>query len=326
VRAWLLRRLLLCVPTLVGLTVVTFLLSRLAPGGPFTALFDPEAAAKVPPQQIESMNALLGLDRPLPEQYFEWLRRFATLDFGNSLTLGSQPVAEKVAAALQVTFWLQLAGVVLMLGLGIPIGVACAAREGTRGERATGTLLFLLHCVPILLLGTLLMKLFCVGPLRSLPMIGLRSPDAPDHGFAGAVDLFRHCLLPVVCIALAGLPGIARFARSGMLAELGRPFIVAAAARGISERRRLYVHALRTGLLPIVTLLGQLVPFLVAGSVTVEKLFGLPGMGQLSADAILERDYPTVMAVSVVVGVAAMAGFLLADVVTALLDRRVRVA
>jgi peptide/nickel transport system permease protein len=326
VRAWLLRRLLLCVPTLVGLTLVTFLLSRLAPGGPFASAIDPEGASRVPLQEIEAMRTLLGLDRPLSVQYLEWLRRFATLDFGTTLGIAPVPVAARVAAALRVTFWLQLASVTLMLGLGVPLGVWCAARVGTRREKSTGALLFLLHCTPMLLLGTLLMKLFCVGPLRVLPMIGLHSPDAPDHGLAGALDLLKHATLPVACIALAGLPGIARFARAGMLDELAKPFLVAAAARGIPERRRLFVHALRVGILPIVALLGQIVPFLVVGSVTVEKLFSLPGMGQLAAEAILARDYPTVMAVSVVVGVAAMAGFLLADVVQALLDRRVRLA
>jgi peptide/nickel transport system permease protein len=326
VRIWLLRRLLLCVPTLVGLSLVTFLLSRLAPGGPFSSLLDSHSQARVSPQEIEAMQHLLGLDRPLPAQYLEWLRRFATLDFGTTLGIAPEPVAAKVGAALQVTFWLQLASVTLMLGIGVPLGVWCAARAGTRREKATGALLFLLHSAPLLLLGTLLMKLLCVGPLRLLPMIGLRSPDAPDHGLAGALDLVRHAALPVACIALAGLPGIARYARAGMLDELARPFMVAAAARGIPEWRRLFVHALRGGILPIVALLGQIVPFLVVGSVTVEKLFSLPGMGQLAADAILARDYPTVMAVSVVVGVAAMAGFLLADVVQALLDRRVRIA
>jgi peptide/nickel transport system permease protein len=326
VRIWLLRRLLLCVPTLVGLTLVTFLLSRLAPGGPFFGLLDPGAQARVTPREIEAMQHLLGLDRPLHVQYFEWLRRFATLDFGTTLGIAPEPVAAKVGAALKVTLGLQGMSVVLMLGLGIPLGVWCAARAGTRRERATGALLFLLHCTPLLLFGTLMMKVFCVGPLRILPMIGLRSPEAPDHGFAGALDLARHAVLPVACIALAGLPGIARFARAGMLDELARPFILAAAARGVPERRRLFVHALRVGLLPIVALIGQIFPFIIIGSVTIEKLFSLPGMGQLAADAILSRDYPMVMAVSVVVGVATMGGFLLSDLVLALLDRRVRLA
>ena len=325
-RAWLLRRLLLCVPTLLGLTLVTFALSRLAPGGPFAALLDPDIANKVSAEQVESMRRMLGLDRPLPVQYFEWLRRFATLDFGDSLRIGGEPVAATVWRALQVTFFLQLSGVAVMLGVGIPIGIWSAARAGTGRERCAGALLFALHCTPVLLLGTLLMALFCTGRLGSLPMLGLHSPDAPRQGIGALGDLLRHVLLPVVCIGLSGLPAIARFARAGMVDALARPWLQAAEARGIPERRRLFVHALRSGVLPIVALLGQMVPFLVAGSVVVERLFGIPGMGRLAADSIVERDYPTVMAVSVVVGVAAMAGFLLADLLYALLDRRVRVA
>lgn len=325
-RAWLLRRLLLCVPTLLGLTLVTFALSRLAPGGPFAALLDPDFAAKVTSEQVEAMRRLLGLDRPLPLQYLEWLGRFATLDFGSSLRIGAEPVAEQVWSALQVTFLLQAAGLTLMLGVGIPIGIWSAARAGTRRERFAGALLFGLHCTPVLLLGTLLMALFCTGRIASLPMLGLRSPDAPRHGLGALGDLLRHAALPVVCIALSGLPAIARFARAGMVDALARPWLQAAEARGIPERRRLFVHALRSGVLPIVALVGQMVPFLVAGSVVVERLFGIPGMGRLAADSILERDYPTVMAISVVVGVAAMVGFLLADLLYALLDRRVRIA
>lgn len=325
-RAWFLRRLLLCVPTLLGLTLVTFALSRLAPGGPFAPLLDPDLGGKVTPEQVESMHRLLGLDRPLPVQYLEWLQRFATLDFGSSLRIGGEPVAGTVWSALQVTFLLQLSGVLLMLGVGIPIGIWSAARAGTRRERLAGALLFALHSTPALLLGTLLMALFCTGRVAALPMLGLRSPDAARGGFGAFADLLRHAALPVVCIALSGLPAIARFARAGMVDALARPWLQAAQARGIPERRRLYVHALRSGVLPIVALLGQMVPFLVAGSVIVERLFGLPGMGRLAADSILERDYPTVMAISVVVGVAAMAGFLLADLLYALLDRRVRLA
>jgi peptide/nickel transport system permease protein len=326
VRVWLVRRLLLCVPTLIGITLVTFLLSRLAPGGPLSQLLDPAVAAKVSPDQIEALRHQLGLDRPLPEQYFDWLRRLATFDFGRSLAVGALPVGTRVLAALRVTFFLQLAGVLLMFGGGVPLGLWCATHAGRRRERIVSASLFALHSAPVLLLGTLLLKLFSVGPFGSLPMLGLHSPGAPESGLAAWIDLGRHALLPVVCVGLAGLPVVVQYTRAGVVEALSRPFLLAAAARGIPERRRVAVHALRIGILPLVTLLGQVVPYLVAGSVMVEWLFGLPGMGQLAAGAILERDYPVVMAISVVVGVAAMAGFLLSDLLYALLDRRVRVA
>jgi peptide/nickel transport system permease protein len=323
VRTWLSRRLLLALPTLLGLTIVTFLLSRLAPGGPLTDLLGAEEGRALTREQLETTERLLGLDRPLHEQYLSWLGRFARLDFGESLLPDHRPVREKIVAAFGVSVALQAAAVLLMYGLGIPLGILGAAREGSRFDRLLGAGLFLLHSMPTLLLGAVLIALFCSGPLASLPMTGLSTPGLrPGSSGEALADLLRHAALPVTCLALAGLAGVARYARAGVLEALRQPYIQAARARGLPERRVLARHALRNGILPVVTMFASAFPSLVGGSVAVETLFSIPGLGRLSTDSILTRDYPTVMALSVIVGVATLLGFLVTDLLYVALRRR----
>jgi len=323
VRTWLVRRLLLGFPTLLGITIVTFLLSRLAPGGPFADLADPEGGRPITREHRAALERNFGLDRPLLEQYANWLKRFAQLDFGESLAPDRRPVRQKIVEALGVSIGLQAAAVLLMYAVGLPLGVWCAARAGTRLERWIGRALFLVHSTPTLLLGTVLIALFCTGRLASLPLLGLRTPGLrTDGAWAAFVDVARHSLLPIVCLALAGLAGVTRYARAGVLEALRQPWIQAARARGLPERRVLARHALRNGLAPTLTLLGNLLPWLVGGSLAVETLFSIPGLGRLSTDSILGRDYPTVMALSVLVGVATMVGFLVTDALYVVARRR----
>jgi peptide/nickel transport system permease protein len=323
VKRLLVRRLLLCVPTLLGLTLVTFLLSRLAPGGPLSGHDDPTGGPALTKSQSQQLERLLELDRPLPEQYLRWLGRFAQLDFGDSLAADRRPVRTKIVDAFQVSIGLQLAALLLMYGIGVPLGLLCAAKEGSRFDRVASAALFLVHSLPMLLTGTILIALFCTGAWASLPLLGLRTPGPAAGGaWAAFVDLVRHAILPVTCLALAGLAGVTRYARVGVIEALRQPWIAAARARGLPERRLLARHALKNGLVPTITLLGNILPWLVGGSVVVETLFSLPGLGRLATESILGRDYPTVMALSVLVGVATMAGFLVTDLAYAWVRRR----
>jgi peptide/nickel transport system permease protein len=322
VRAWLLRRLLLAVPTLLGITLVTFALSRLAPGGPLSAQLDTLEGKPISTADKEAMNQLLGLDRPLPEQYATWLGRFVRLDFGESLAPGHEPVRTKIAEAFGVSVALQAIALLLMYGIGLPLGLFCAAKAGTRLERAIAAGLFLVHSTPVLLLGTVLVALFCTGALARLPMLGLRTPGVATSGFEAFADVARHAVLPIVCLTLSHLAGVTRYARAGVLEALRQPYIHAARARGLPERRLLTRHALRNGLVPTITLLAGNLAWLVGGSVAIETFFGLPGLGRLSIDSILLRDYPTVMALSVLVGAAMLLGFLLTDLLYVVVSRR----
>lgn len=319
---FLLRRLLFGLPTLLGITLLTFALSRLAPGGPLSDLLDPEQGRAVTKEQLAATEKLLGFDRPLHEQYGAWLSSALRFDFGRSLTSDRLPVAEKIAAAAAVSLELQGAAVVLLYGLGIPLGVFAAARAGTRRERCLAALLFVLQAMPTVVIGALLLIAFARGPFAWLPLAGLETPGAePAAPLARALDHARHLVLPVACLVLSGISGIALYARAGVLEALRQPWIRAARARGLPEWRVRYVHALKSGILPLVALLGGLLPWLVGGSVAVETLFSLPGLGRLTIDSIAARDYPTVMALTLLVAAATWLGFLLADLLHAALRR-----
>ncbi len=319
---FLLRRLLWCLPTLFGITLVTFALSRLAPGGPLSDLLDPQEGRAATREQIEATAKLLGFDRPLHEQYVEWLGRSLRFDFGVSLSTDRQPVAAKIGAAAQVSLLLQGSAALLLYLVGIPLGVWAAVRAGTRRERFVAGALFVLQAMPTVVIGALLIVLFARGPLAILPLSGLETPGAEATAFfARALDRARHLALPIACLTLAGVTGIARYTRAGVLETLQRPWIRAARARGLPEWRVLYLHALKSGILPLVALLGGLFPWLVGGSVAVETLFSLPGLGRLALESIAARDYPTVMALSVLVATATLIGFVVADVLHAWLRR-----
>ncbi len=322
-KRWLLRRLLVAIPTLLGITIVTFVLSRLAPGGPLSDLLDSSEGGVVSAAQVAETERLLGLDRPLPEQYLQWLSRSIRFDFGESLTSDRRPVSEKIADAAWVSLPLQVTAVVLIYAIGIPLGLWCAARAGRRAERWIGSALFLLHSMPMLLIGTLLIALFCGGLFGNLPFTGSATPGLEGVGVVERfLDQLRHALLPVACLVLAGLAGVTRYARAGVLEALRQPFIVAARARGLPERLVLGRHALKNGILPVVALLSGLLPWLVTGSVTVETLFAIPGLGRLTIESALARDYPTMMALAVLVGVSTLVGFLLSDLAHVALRRR----
>jgi len=330
VKRYLLRRLLWSLVTLWGISVVTFLVSRLAPGGPLDsyAAAAHQSGGSLGAEDLQQMERILGLDRSLPVQYGIWLRRSVTLDFGRSLVDGREPVRTLLGRALAVSLPLQLAAICLIYLVGVPVGVWLAVHAGKVRERLAGLALFFLYSMPSFLLASLLIYTLCSGhPWRWFKPFGLRSLDAGDMGaFASFVDLLRHAILPVVCLAYAGWAVVARYTRAGLREELGQDYIRAARSRGLPEHRVLYGHALRTGILPVVTLFGNVFPALLGGSVVIETLFSIQGMGSLAFHSVMAHDYPTVMALSVVVGAATLLGFLVSDLLTLWLDPRVRLS
>lgn len=306
------RRLLQMIPTFLGITVLTFAIAHLAPGDPLQ--LDPESsrsmAVRVTPP-----------DEPLPVQYARWLARVVTFDFGRSLA-DQRPVAEKVAEALPRTLVLALLALLLAYGLAIPLGVYQAARPRSLVSRALGTLLFIAYSVPVFWVAVL-MLLFLTGG-RGLPLFpfeGLHSPGADS-----IVDTAWHLVLPVVCLAYGTLAVVSRQVKASMTEALAQDYVKAARARGIGRRSILFRHALRNSLLPVITLLSFSLPYLIGGSIVVERAFGIPGMGSLAFDAIGARDYPVVMAVSTLIAIVTMFAVLGADLLYAVADPRIRVA
>lgn len=293
----LVERLAIVPPTLVGITLVTFLLLHLAPGSPAAK----RAGLRASPEAILQLERQYGLERPLPVQYADWLWRSLRLDFGRSFVDG-EPVRARLGEALPRTLGLALLAALFSYVIAVPLGCLLAAGEGRRWARATFVGLAGVYAIPVAALG--------------LFAIALGAPFGGD----GAGPL----LAAAACLAPAALVRLSRYQRGALLEALRADYLTTARAAGASPARALYRHALPNALLPMVTLLSAELPALLSGSVIVEEIFGVRGLGQLGFDAVLERDYPTLMGLTTLGALLTLAGVLAADLAYGLIDPRLR--
>ncbi len=316
------RRLLFMIPLIVGITLISFIVVRLAPGGPVEMATD--LSPKVTAEARERLRAYYGLDRPLHVQYLSWLGRVATLDFGTSFSPDGRPVIDKIAERVPVTLGINLLSLGFIFAVAVPIGVYSAARQGSRFDRTSTVILFAGYAVPPFWLALLLMILFGVH-LGWLPISGLVSLEYESLNLAGKLwDRTRHLILPIFVSAFTGAAGLSRYMRSNMLEVIRQDYIATARAKGLSERTVMFRHAMRNALLPFVTILGLSVPGLIGGSVIFEQIFAIPGLGRLFYQAVMSRDYPLIMGELVIGALLTLVGNLLADVGYALADPRIR--
>jgi peptide/nickel transport system permease protein len=316
------RRLLGAIPLLWGIVTLLFILLHLAPGDPTAAYFNPN----VSPDVIEQMRRNFGLDRPVLEQYARWLGAFLTGDFGFSFSR-LRPVGEVLGEALPNTLWLGGASLVVIFAVGCAVGVVQAVRHYSRVDHVLTFLALLLYSIPTFWLGVVLIMWSSSGvwPMAELPISGMQSLDHESLGVWGRiVDRARHLVLPTITLGLGSAAAVARYMRGSMLETLGADFIRTARAKGLTERRVLLVHALRNALLPIISLLGLFLPILFGGAVVVEYIFSWPGMGRVLYDAILARDYPLVMAATFLFAALVILANLVADLLYAVADPRIR--
>ena len=319
---YLTRRLLALIPVLLWITLISFGIMHLAPGKPTDAAmqFNP----KVSLEARQRMEKLYGLDQPLPMQYLRWLGRIGRLEFGRSF-LDDRAVGEKIAERLPITLAINVCSFVLILGISIPLGVLAAVRPGRAFDRFTTVFVFIGYSMPTFWLALLCMALFGVT-LRWLPISGIHSLDYESFGFLHRwSDVAWHLTLPVGISAFVSLAGMSRYMRSNMVDVLRQDYIRMARAKGLSERRVLFHHGLRNGLLPLITILGLSLPDLIGGSVIAETIFSIPGMGRLFYEAVMARDYPVNMALVTIGAVLTMLGNLFADLAYAYADPRIRV-
>jgi len=324
VLGYILRRLGIAIPTLFGITLVTFVIMQAAPGDPVTMQYGGTLSTKGAGTKahLEAMRKLYKLDEPVHVQYLSWLGRILTLDFGNSF-IDNRPVIEKIGERLPLTLWLNLFSVFLAFLIAIPLGTLAARRQGGGFDRWTGGFVFILYSLPVPWIALLLLNWLGVE-LDIFPVAGLFSDSHDEMGlFAQIADIFWHSVLPVICLTYGSIAFIAKLARTSMLEVLRQDFMLAATARGIPQRTVLFRHGLRNSLLPIITLVGSLIPALVSGSVIVERIFSLPGIGQLFFESVLYRDYTTIMGLSVLSAILTLFGILLADILYAIADPRI---
>ncbi len=320
-RRYLVRRLLQMVPTFLGITLLTFAISHLAPGDPLQ--LDPESASSMAnaAESARVFREAHGLDLPLPIQYGRWLKKIVTFDFGRSLQ-DHRLVSEKIAEALPKTLLLSTLALVLAYALAIPIGVHAAVRRKSLLRRVISVWLYLLYAMPTFWVAVMLLLL--LGEI--FPFQGLSSDGAETLGFFGRLtDSAWHLVLPVFCLSYPTLAVVSRQVRAAMIEALDQDYVRAARARGIPERSVIFRHALRNSLLPVVTMLGSSLPYLIGGSVVVERVFGINGMGLLAFEAISFRDYPVVMAICTFSALMTMVSMLAADLLYGLADPRIRV-
>lgn len=320
---WLLRRLLGMAPMLLGISIVSFGVLHLAPGDPV----DQAGAfmnAEVDPQAQQRLREIYGLDQPLHVQFADWLGRLARLDFGVSMSTDRRPVIEKVMEALPVTLGFNIVSLLLVLLVAIPVGVHSAVRAGSRADRLLTVLVFVGFSTPSFWLALMLMMLLGVQ-LGWLPVSWAGMPRWGDVGLGvWLVELVRHGVVPMFCMSFGALAGFSRYMRASMREALGQDYVLAARARGRSEWGAVWRHAFRNGLLPLITLLGLSLPGLIGGSVILETVFAIPGMGRLFFDAVYGRDFTTIMGILTMGAVLTLVGNLLADLGYAMADPRIR--
>jgi peptide/nickel transport system permease protein len=319
------RRLLGSIPLVLGIATIIFFVVNLAPGDPAALYFQ----QGVPPEVLEQIRRNFGLDQPIHVRYWRWMVAFFTGDFGYSYA-HARPVLDIILETLGPTLILAGSTLVLIFIIGIVVGVLQSVRQHRPLDRILSVISLFFYSMPSFWLGLMLMLLFALkahewGWPIALPPTGMTSVDHEFMSFGEQmVDRLRHLVLPVLTLSLVMAAGIARYTRGQMLEVIRQDYIRTARAKGLPERQVVIKHALRNSLLPVITLLGLYLPLLFSGSVFVEVIFSWPGMGRVIVDSIFQRDYPLVMATSFIFALVVVLGSLVADVLYALADPRIR--
>jgi peptide/nickel transport system permease protein len=320
------RRLLLMIPTLLGITVIVFAISRIAPGDPVSLSIGPggqldaERAADV----REARMRLYGLDKPVHIQYVIWLGRVARLDFGDSIK-HHRPVIELIKERLPITLTLNLMAFVIIYAVSLPMGVLAAVRHRRFFDRASSVILFMLWSLPVMWVGQMLIGYLCGPTFKNwFPPAGLSSNYAEQLlFFPWLADRLWHLVLPVFCLTYSGFAYLTKQVRAGMLDNLQADYVRTARAKGLPNRIVIFRHAFRNSIIPVITIMATLLPAMLGGSVIIERIFSIPGMGLLAFEAVTTRDYNVVMAVATIGGVLNLIGLLFGDIAYAIADPRI---
>jgi len=303
--------------TLVGISIISWVIITLAPGGPIGLTLDPKASPKI----IEQMMKNYDLDKPIYQQYTLWLKKLFT---GKLYSFkDGRPVMQKINERIWNTLLLNLVATIIIFSLAIPLGVFSAKRQysfldnlGTFGAYL-GVSAPSFWLAYLLILGTVL--------LFGYPVLGMRSFVTEDFTTTEIVlDRIWHLMLPSIIIAIHGIASLSRYTRSSMLEVIRQDYIRTAKAKGVSEETVYYKHGLRNALLPTITIFGFMIPGLIGGSIIMETVFAWPGIGQLAYQAILARDYPVLMTLNTIAAVLTLVGNFIADILYGIADPRIR--
>ena len=337
-RDYFLRRLLLVVPTLLGITIIVFAVTRLVPGGPLErAIMEAQqldAASGISTQaagqgmaiseaQLQKLREYYGFDKPLLASYFDWLGKVVRGDLGMSYRY-NEPVWDVISDRFPVSLYYGLTTLVLTYLVCIPLGVVKAIKHRTVIDNATSVLIFIGYAIPGYVLGSLLLLYFSVR-LEWFPMGGFVSYNFEDMSFGEqAADLLRHSVLPLICYMVGSFAVVTMLLKNHLMDNLAADYIRTAIAKGVSFRQAVTRHAMRNSLIPIATTFGQNITLLVSGSFLIETIFDIDGFGLLALTAIVDRDYPVVMGVVFLRSLLLLIGNILSDLLVAVVDPRIR--
>ncbi len=316
----------LIIPTMLGITLIVFAISRIAPGDPFSLGMG--LSGQLDAERTQNVRAerrkLWGLDKPLHTQYLIWLSRVTTLDFGDSIK-HHRPVTELIKERLPITLTLNIMAFVIIYAISLPLGILAAVQHRRFFDRASSVVLFMLWSLPVMWVGQMLIGYFCGPTFKSwFPPAGLNSNYADQLPFfPWLADRLWHLVLPVACLTYTGFAYLTKQVRAGMLDNLRSDYVRTARAKGLSNWVVIFRHAFRNSIIPVITIMATLLPAMLGGSVIIEKIFSIPGMGLLAFEAVTTRDYNVVMAVATIGGAMNLVGLLFGDIAYAIADPRI---
>ncbi|SHH95956.1 ABC transporter permease [Sporanaerobacter acetigenes] len=316
---YILRRLLHMIPVILIISIVIFGIVKMAPGDPVGTNLDPKATA----EQRAAERARLGLDKPLPVQYWNWLTRSVKGDFGDSY-IYKKPVSDVVPNFIWNSFLLNIVDFILAFLISIPIGIICAVKQYSKTDNFWTVFSIIGISMPSFFFGLLLIYIFSVK-LNAFPINGMVTPGKNAAGWAHIKDVMHHIFLPALVLVIGSMASLVRYTRTSMLEVINQDYIRTARSKGLSEKVVIYKHAFRNALIPIMTIIGFWIPGLFSGAVILETTFVWPGIGNVMMDAISARDYNLIMALNMFFALLTLLGNLLADIGYALVDPRIKV-
>jgi microcin C transport system permease protein len=335
------RRFLLIIPTFIGITLITFLILQVVPGGPLEmelmklrtggqsgevgSSTSSSGAINIPESALKEMKEFYGFDKPIFIRYINWLGNLIRFDFGKSYVF-AEPVWDVIASRFKVSIYFGLISFILTYLICVPLGVVKAVKNGSKFDFFSSFLVFLGYSTPGWAFGALMLILFGGGSFWNVfPLGGFRSADFESMNFFQQLyDQLHHTILPVIAFVIGNFATLTILTKNSVIENLSQDYIKTAFSKGLSEKRVIYYHALRNSLIPIATGIGGFLGLILTGSILIEKVFNIQGMGLLAYSSIINRDYPVTMGILVIYSVLMLFGNILSDMIYAWADPRIR--
>lgn len=312
-RRLIIKRILQTIPMLIAVSIVSFLLIKLAPGDPVQAYITPEMG----PADIERIRENMGLNDPIHIQYIRWIKNVLKGNLGYSL-VNHRPVAAQINERLPATIGLMLTSLIFSMIIGIVIGLLSAVNQNKLFDKIVTIISYFGISIPSFWFAMMLIY-FLSLKLNLLPSIGMRTT-----GVHNTWDLIKHAIMPILVLSIQNIAVVARYIRSNTISQLKEEYVTVQLASGASRNEILYKYVLKNAILPVITILGMSLPSLVSGAFITESIFGWPGMGQLGTTAIFSYDYPLIMAITMFSSLVLILGNLLSDILYSVVDPRIK--